>query len=266
MRNKYTLISAITVIAYVFMIGMNAFANILPFNGRTTGEISDMYGNLFAPPAYVFSIWGVIYILLLVYTIYQLALVKSDNVKLKQYVVQINGFFIISSITNGIWMLSWHYDYIIVTVLLMLILLIVLIAIQYEIDEVFRVENAHNTIYGKYFISIPFTVYQGWITVALVANIVTLLVKYGVEPYGVLSGYITAGVLLIVGVIGVLVLRKFKRISYGVVIVWAVSGIFVKHISSTGFNGEYIPVLLASALVVVAILISMVAVYRSRVR
>jgi hypothetical protein len=42
------------------MIVLNVLANALPLGGRTTGEISDAYPNLFAPAGYTFAIWGLI--------------------------------------------------------------------------------------------------------------------------------------------------------------------------------------------------------------
>jgi hypothetical protein len=40
-------------------------ATSLPINGIATGDISDQFPVLFTPAGYVFSIWGVIYLLLL---------------------------------------------------------------------------------------------------------------------------------------------------------------------------------------------------------
>ena len=51
-------------ITFLAMVLVNALANILPINGRQTGEVSDAYGNLFAPAGITFAIWGVIYFLL----------------------------------------------------------------------------------------------------------------------------------------------------------------------------------------------------------
>jgi hypothetical protein len=58
-------------VSFLVMLAANALANILPFNGLTTGEISDRFPNLFAPAGITFSIWGLIYLTLAVYTIYQ---------------------------------------------------------------------------------------------------------------------------------------------------------------------------------------------------
>ncbi len=45
-------------VAFFIMVGVNGMANALPINGRTTGDISNAYKNLFAPAGITFSIWA----------------------------------------------------------------------------------------------------------------------------------------------------------------------------------------------------------------
>ena len=72
MKNENIFIKIMVLVFYVLMIGVNALANILPINNLTTGEVSDSFPNLFAPTGLTFSIWGVIYLLLGIYSFYQL--------------------------------------------------------------------------------------------------------------------------------------------------------------------------------------------------
>ena len=60
---------SIMVIALFSVITVNALANILPLNNQTTGEISNRLPVLFTPAGYVFSIWSVIYVLLIVWLV-----------------------------------------------------------------------------------------------------------------------------------------------------------------------------------------------------
>lgn len=64
-RQLETPIKITVAVTYLIMVIVNALANILPINGIDTGAISDSYPNLFAPAGLTFSIWGVIYLLLL---------------------------------------------------------------------------------------------------------------------------------------------------------------------------------------------------------
>lgn len=72
MNNKNIFIKLMVLISYLIMIVVNALANILPINNLTTGQVSDSFPNLFAPIGLTFSIWGVIYLLLGIYSVYQL--------------------------------------------------------------------------------------------------------------------------------------------------------------------------------------------------
>jgi len=148
---------------------INALANILPINGVTTGAVSDAYPNLFAPTALTFSIWGLIYLLLGIYTIYQLGFCsKNGKGKLCD---KIAPYFAISSGANILWILSWHYRLIGVSVVLMAIILFCLI----KIADILRAEKLRAAEY--FLIRLPFSVYFGWITVATIANITTFLVS-----------------------------------------------------------------------------------------
>ena len=79
--NRTKLLAIGNAIAFVITVYVNGLANAIPINGKTTGELSDLYPNLFVPIGFTFSIWGVIYLLLLVFIIYQLiaAFGKTTN-------------------------------------------------------------------------------------------------------------------------------------------------------------------------------------------
>jgi hypothetical protein len=79
-RNSMKIITSIT---YLLMVITNALANILPINGVNTGQVSDSYPNLFAPAGLTFSIWGLIYVLLALYTLYQIGLFQGDKKTVK---------------------------------------------------------------------------------------------------------------------------------------------------------------------------------------
>jgi len=104
--NKDTLRQVFVIIATVGMITVNALANILPFNGITTGEVSDQFKVYFVPAGYVFSIWGLIYILLIVFSIYQALPAQKENPALRK----IGWWYVLGSVVNSIWIFLWHYQ------------------------------------------------------------------------------------------------------------------------------------------------------------
>lgn len=212
------------------MVVVNFMANGLPINNRGTGEISDAYPNLFAPAGPAFSIWGLIYLLLGAYVIYQF--LRKDQ-KTENFIQKINSFFIATSIANISWIFAWHYDFITLSVLIMAILLILLI----KIADILRGEQF--TLSQKLLIWAPFSIYFGWITVASIANITVFLVSIGWGGFGV-ADYIWTSIILLVGaIIGILRMRKDNNIAYGTVFIWAYSWILFKHMTVGGFNGQY---------------------------
>lgn len=240
---KNIFLKIIAGIAYVAMITVNFLANSLPINNRSTGDISNAYPNLFAPAGLAFSIWGLIYLLLGGYTLYQFTKKSPQKEGLFE---KINTFFIATSLANILWIFAWHYDRIGISVLIMAALLFFLV----KIADILRVEQF--TFAEKIFIRAPFSVYFGWITVAAIANITVFLVSIGWKGFG-LADFIWTSIILLVGAfIGILRMRKDKNIVYGMVLVWAYFGILLKHLSANGFNGKY-PSVIASVIICLAL-------------
>jgi len=220
-------------ITFIIMIVINALANIIPINGIGTGEVSDSFPNLFAPAAITFSIWGVIYLLLALFVLYYIGIIFNKDSKNKRLLIDIGYIFAISSLANALWIISWHYKQIVISLLLMLVLLISLIRINIKInkEELNRKE--------KLFVKLPFSIYFGWITVATIANVTALIVSFNKNGFGE-SEPIWAMITILVGMfIGLITMIKNRDVFYGLVLVWAYSGILLKHLSKTGFNGEY---------------------------
>ncbi len=228
------------------MIVVNALANILPINNLTTGGVSDSFPNLFAPTGLTFSIWGVIYLLLGIYTVYQL-LSKKINSKLSN---QVNTLFIISSFINSAWIFAWHYKIIWLTVILMLVLLASLI----KIADILNKEKLNSE--EKLLYKIPFGVYFGWITVATIANITGFLVDIGWNGFGLPDTTWMILILFVGLVIAIWRMHKDSNLAYGLVPVWAYYGIWLKHTMPTGFNNSYPPIIVTVIICIVLLIIS----------
>lgn len=232
MKNMFIKICAL--ISYLAMVVVNFLANSLPINNRSTGEISDLYSNLFAPSGFTFSIWGLIYILLAGYLLYQfLTFLKKRDESKEILLKRVNLFFIASSIANILWIFSWHYDLIGLSVVIMILLLIFLI----KISNILSIEKLKSL--DRYFVVIAFNIYFAWITIATIANITVFLKSIGWSGFGI-NDFMWTSIILLLGVlIGMLRMLKDEEISYGLVLIWAYFGILVKHISQSGFNMQY---------------------------
>lgn len=252
-ENKKDLnVKIITAITFVVMVAVNALANILPINGIGTGEISDSYPNLFAPAGVTFAIWGVIYLLLGAYTLYQFGLFRKERNRDREELFRSIGIlFTVSSVANSIWIFAWHYRLIPVSVLLMGVILVCLILINKKTNW------ADLSGTEKLFVRLPFSVYFGWITVATIANVTTLLVDMGWQGFGLQESIWTILVIIVGLLIGGATMIRHRDIPYGLVIVWAYGGILIKHTAEEGFSGDYPSIIMVTTACIVLLLLGM---------
>jgi benzodiazapine receptor len=211
----------INLLAFLITFAVNGLANALPINGVTTGEVSDSFPVYFVPAGYVFAIWGLIYLGLLAFVIYQLLPRQRENRRLER----IGGWFALGCLANAAWIFFWHYGIFPVTLILMLILLVSLLVIYLRLnigrEQVSRAE--------KWLVDVPFSIYLGWITVATVANVTDVLYDLGWNG-APLSPPIWAVIMLAVATVLAVAMSLTRRdIAYVLVIVWAFVGIAVKQ-------------------------------------
>ena len=212
-------------LAVVLTIVVNSLANILPINGKNTGQLSDNIPNLFVPSGITFAIWGVIYLLLILFAIYQARdFFKKEKIEMP-YLTKITPFFILASAANILWIFLWHYEQVALSLIAMLILLISLIAIYIKLN----VGQQQLSLKEKMFIHIPFSVYLGWITVATIANITAWLVIISWDGFGISDVTWTIIVLCVATLLTLIILYKRRDIAYSLVIIWALLGIVIKR-------------------------------------
>lgn len=229
------------------MIVVNVLANSLPINGVDTGVISDSYPNLFAPAGITFAIWGLIYLLLALFTFYQLGIINKNDEISTELLNKVGILFSISSIANTIWIFTWHYQVIWLSIVFMLVILISLIKIVNAIKE----EKLSSK--EKFFVKLPFSIYFGWITVATIANTTTLLVSLNFKGFGISETIWTVLIIIIGAIIGIITLLRNRDYFYGLVIIWAYFGIIIKH--TTVFNSMY-PAVVITAIISIVFLIA----------
>lgn len=234
---------------FFIMILLNILAEVLPINGLTTGQVSNYYPNLFTPSALTFLIWGLIYLLLLLYTVYSLIPFKKQPcVSRDKLINQISIPFAVSSLANAAWIVLWHYRKISLSLIMMAVILFCLILISRMTSRIQLTQR------DKYFIRIPFSIYFGWITVATIANVTAFLVSIGWNGFG-LSPQVWTIIVLIIGLlIGLAVMLKNQDPVYGLTLIWAYSGIVIRHITPAGFGWSY-PAIVITGLICIAFFI-----------
>ena len=251
MSASRNVVKSLVVITYLAMVTMNGLANALPLNGRTTGAISDAYPSLFTPAGITFSVWGVIYLLLGAHVLYQHGLFRDgpETPADAALLNRVGVLFIISSVANTVWIFAWHYDFIPLSVLLITVLLVCLALI------VTTLRKANLTGRQRWLVGVPFSVYFGWTTVAVVANVTVMLVRWHWDGFGLADATWATIMVLVAMAIGTLTMLRNRDVAYGLVLIWAFSGILLRQVSAAGLNGKY-PVIIAA---VVASLVIFVA-------
>lgn len=235
----------IAVAAFAVMVGMNMAAVLLPLNGISTAEVSDKHPNLFAPAGITFSIWSVIYTLLLAYTIVQFGAVRKKlGLKVREeFFEKVTPLYIASSVLNAVWIVCWHFEILWLTVLLMIALLVTLIKIATATTEY---QKDHRLSWKEYVaVRLPFTVYFGWITVATIANITTWLVSIGFNGGPFKPGVWMVAIVFVGLAIAIMTAARNRDPAYVAVFIWAYIGILLKHLSDQGFKGMYPSVIIA---------------------
>jgi benzodiazapine receptor len=220
-------LAIIQLLFFAFMITMNALANGLPLNGYTTGEISDMYPNLFVPAGFTFSIWGVIYLLLLGYVIYSSAVLwKQNDADVMMPVVKtIAPYFILTCALNGLWIIMWHLLLIELSLVFMLWFLATLILIYIKLQPYrSKLKGVKSLL-----LYVPFVVYLGWISVATIANTTALLVHYNWNGFGVDAVMWSCIMITIAASLGAFFSIFRRDFFYTLVVAWALYGISVSQ-------------------------------------
>ena len=219
--SKDTIRRYANLLTVILALTVNILASALPLNGQNTGEISDRFHVYFVPAGYVFSIWGIIYFVWIVFTIFQFQTSQRENPRLRK----LGYLFALSNLANAAWLFCWHYYQFGLSVLVMLALLGLLIASYLRLDV-----NRRSVSHLEYWsVDTVFSIYLGWITVATIANISDWLYYIGWDGFGIAAQSWTAIMLFVAFLLGVAMTLTRRDAGFLVVLIWAFIGIAVKQ-------------------------------------
>ncbi|MFK8182030.1 MAG: tryptophan-rich sensory protein [Phormidesmis sp.] len=240
----------ITVVAVLMAIAINALSNFFPPRGQNIGEVSDtiLGGVLITPEGYAFAIWGLIYLGLITYSVYQALPAQRDD----DVCAHISWLLVGACILQMLWVLAFLLYQFWLSVGLMLGILVCLWMAY------LRSRTVKPTARRRWLLQSPISVYFGWITVAAVVNVASAL--HVMQATGTASdmrlawAIPAAFVLMLVsaGIAGRVAMRHGDA-AYPAVVTWALSAIAVRHAGS-------IP-LLSVAGVLLSVLLSLVMVH-----
>lgn len=212
---------ALVAISLLATLIINGLANALPINGQQTGDISDRFQVFFVPAGYVFAIWGLIYLGLIAYGIYQALPAQRNNARL----ASIDSFVVAGAIANSAWIFLWHYEIFPLTLIAMLVLLVTLIGVYQNLG----IQRLKVSAQERWMAHVPFSIYLGWITVATAANVTDLLADLNWNGFGIAPEIWFLIVLVTALAIAARMFLTRNDVAYLLVLVWAFAGIAIKH-------------------------------------
>jgi hypothetical protein len=246
--NKHAIRQWINVLAIIATIVVNFLANSIPLNDLAQDVIADRFKVYFIPAGYVFSIWGLIYLGLIAYAIYQVLPSQRENPRL----IRVGYLVPLSCLANIAWIFLWHYELFPWSLLAMFALLASLIAIYLRLG----VGRSQVTTMERWAAGVTFSVYLGWITVATIANVTSVLDYINWTGWGIGPEIWT--IIMLVAALAIASAISLTRgdIAYMLVIVWAFVGIAVKFpdVPMVSTTAWVVTVLLAAMTMVGAII------------
>ncbi|MFT4838853.1 MAG: hypothetical protein ACI9V9_000764, partial [Oleispira sp.] len=232
MSRKLT--SILNLLSVIILIAWNAYANTGNYNGKSVGELSAEYDNLFTPASYAFSIWGVIFLMLTVFGVYgvYVSFSKKHQTEKKDYKIDFikttSPWFLAANIFCGLWVALWLDEHIAASVVMMLGILFCLLMCVRQLDM--EIWDAPFPIIA--FVWWPLCLYSGWISVATIANIAAWLngtYEIALET----QVMVTLLMIVIAFVINSLMIWKRNMREFAIVGVWALVAIFIRFQSET---------------------------------
>lgn len=228
----------LVIFATVGVIAVNWLASRGFIGGVTTGDISDKYPTLLTPAGYAFSIWGLIYLGLIAFSLYQALPSKTGDFK------NIRSVYILSCAANCAWIYLWHYDLILGSVAVIFALLGTLIFINLNLRNN---SSTAETVFAR----APFALYFGWVTVATILNSTIALVYLGIQTSETVTTILACALVAVAAILGVVIRPVISNSAYPLAIAWALAAIAVKQSGKTAivvFCAFGVAALLLSAL------------------
>ena len=225
---------------------VNALGGLGFINGLSQKEVSDMFDTLITPSPSTFSIWGLIYSLLIISVI---MMIVKDTPYYKKAVDKISTLFRLSCLLNILWIIAFSYVQIELSVVLIFLFVITLTMICIELLKI----NDRD----HWLLPMTFGMYAGWLFIATVVNISAMLVKWGWNGFGIPDDIWAIIILAVAVILVVVVLFKNRNAMFPLPIALAYLGIYQNLRSPYGFNGEF--GLLQNAALAGAIVLALIA-------
>ncbi|SFH93095.1 hypothetical protein [Halpernia frigidisoli] len=224
MKKFYQIVNGVALVSTVLI---NYLSNTGILNGKSIGDVSNNIRSLFTPAGYAFSIWGLIYLMLFGFIIYQGRSLFNKNAE-DDFIEKIGPWFIISCIANSGWVFLWIFGYTGISCIFIFLLLFSLLKII--MNNRMEIWDAPAKVI--LFLWWPFVFYAGWVTVASIANVSAFLVKINWDGFGISPEIWTIIMIVIATIINVIVVYKRNLREFATVGIWALIAIAIPNLEN----------------------------------
>jgi hypothetical protein len=226
-------------------IAINSISNKFPLNGINIGTLSNTLFNSvqILPANYAFAIWGLIYIGLIAFGIYQLQPAQRRSPRLRR-----GGYLLaLACLAQCAWIYLFLARLFPLSTIAMLGILVPL-AVMYQR---LGIGQQHVSRQMLWLVDIPISVYLGWISVATIVNVAIALYSLNWNGWGIASPVWTVVVMAVSATIALLMLIQRRDRAYALVIVWALIAIAIRQANTPLIVGA--GVILATALTLLSL-------------
>jgi hypothetical protein len=203
----------------VLMITLNSLPASV-FNGQDNGTMSRKYQTLITPAGYAFAIWGIIFIGVLAYAIYQVMPAQRDNPRFSAAA----PWVIANMIFNGFWTVIFGQEWITLATIVIIADLLTL----YKIVDALGINRVRVSPIETAIARVPFSIYFGWLTVATTVCIALFLKANGFDAFGLSEPTWAVVILVVAWIIGATIFNHYRNIAYILVFTWAYYAISVQ--------------------------------------
>jgi hypothetical protein len=218
-------LQALNIIAVVATIGFGILSTTMPFFGNTQADVADRYPNLFVPAGLTFSIWSVIYVLIVVFAVYQARdLLGSEEIPMP-FLQRVGPWFALATLGNIGWLFAFQSGRVALSMLPIVWLLLGLI-VAYVRLGVGRKEASTGE---RLAVFLPFSLYLGWVSIAVIANTATTLVYLGWRGEPLPEAFWTVLMIGAGAVLALLALFVRGDLFFMLAVAWAFGGIILER-------------------------------------
>lgn len=188
--------------------------------GPTNGAVSDRYPTLLVAAGYAFSIWGLIFLLDVVFGVWQMRRHPADH---EAVLRRVRPFVALGFVCTAAWMVVFSQQWFWPALAVMLVALGCLVRCAIVLSRA----PAGGMLTGLAWL--PLSLHAGWLSMATFLNIAQVIVAFGLLPTENMLPWSAALLAIAAGLLLALNARMHGNLAYVAAAVWGLAGVYVKQ-------------------------------------